>query len=788
MIRILLFSLTFILLTNGLLAQTRPLPSTIDTNTVKPENIPSPDKLKALGASDEEIKELMLFKKRRLAEDKKNITPKNKKIRDLKNNNGLKKTSVDSNKTKPKSASTAKNDIFGHSFFNNNNIKFYDKANQLKAPDNYILGVGDNLSIAIWGFSDFNESFTIGDDGAINPRLVGKIYLNGLSFKNAKLLIESKFSRVYNLKNSQIDVLLTYSRVITINVVGEVNNPGGYTIPAINTAFNALVTVGGIKPIGSVRNIYLKRAGKTIKRLDVYQYLTNPDSKQNFFLKNNDYLLIPSAERIVKIKGQVKRPAQYELIKGENLESLVKYAGGFSAGAYRSHIQVKRYLNDREVIIDVNYDSLLINNKKFDLLDGDEISVHKIEQEFINFVKLVGPVTIPGKYEIKEGEKLLDIINRAGGVLHDVYSNRAYIIRENDDMTKRYISFDLEDLLKNKLSKYNYYLQKFDVIKIFSKKYFRDEFTFSVKGAVRKPGKYPFGEGVTLKDALYLAGKLKKEASRTRIEISRAIDFDFNTKNFQPTRILIKTIEIGEDFMLDKKLDAFVIQPFDQIIVRTDPAFELQKNIIIQGEVSYPGSYTLLNKEEKISSIIERAGGITPWGFPEGASLIRSEYNAGLLVLKLDKVLRDTNSIYNYILRDGDTLTIPKVNELIKIAGHVQYPNLDSLKHLNAPFTPNKSAKYYIKNFALGFKKDAKRSKTYVKLAGGKIKRTHKLLFFKIYPQVPKGSNIIVVKKDKKKAKNREKSEPIDWNKAIENGTVKLTAILTLFLLIQQIK
>ena len=365
-------------------AQEIQVPSTIDTNTVAPEDIPNPEKLKFMGASEDQIKQVNDFQERKFAKQKENIVQEESK-------SPQKNNVKDSIANLPKASPIPMNvitteQIFGHSFFENNNIKFYDKANQLKAPDNYILGIGDEISVAIWGYSDFNGAFKIDEDGAVNPKLVGRIYLKGLTFKDAKGLIAGKFKNVYDLNNSQIDITLTYSRVITVNIVGEVNNPGAYTIPAINTAFNALVTVGGIRTIGSVRKIYIKRAGQIIKTLDVYEYLMNPDSKQDFFLENNDYIFVPTSGRIVKINGQVKRPQGYELVEKENLETLIKYAGGFDAGAYRKRIQIKRFLNSQETIMDINYDSLNLAKKDFELWDGDEVLVRKIHMGYNNFI------------------------------------------------------------------------------------------------------------------------------------------------------------------------------------------------------------------------------------------------------------------------------------------------------------------------------------------------------------------------------------------------------------------
>ncbi len=782
----LIIFLVGILFSYNTYAQVRQFPSTIDTNTINPEEIPSPEKLKLMGATDEEARQATGFKTRKLAEKKLTEQMQDDSHEKLKSPEKIAEIEV---KGMEADAVTDVNPsiIFGHSFFKNNNIKFYDKANQLKAPDNYILGIGDEISIAIWGYSDFNGAFTVDEDGAINPKLVGRIYLKGLTFKDAKGLIAGKFKNVYDLNNSQIDVTLTYSRVITVNIVGEVNNPGAFTIPAINTAFNVLVTVGGIRSIGSVRKIFVKRGGQTIKTLDVYEYLLNPDAKQDFFLENNDYIFVPSAGRVVKINGQVKRPFGYELIEKENLASVINYAGGFEAGAYKNRIQIKRFLNSQETVMDINYDSLMIAKKDFELWDGDNILIRKIPEGFNNYVELTGPVKLPGKYEMKPGDRISEIINRAEGVLPDVFDSRAYIIRLNPDLSKKYIPFDLKEILENSNSQNNIKLQNLDIIKIFSKSYFKDEFVFSVIGAVRSPGDYTYGDGITLKDALYLAGGLKKEAARNRIEISRAVDFVSSSGLLTPIRTVIKMIQVADDFKIDKMSEAFIIQPYDQVFVRTEPNFELQQNIVLQGEVMYPGVYPLLNKNERVTDVIQRAGGFTQYAFSEGATLSRNEFETGFLFFKLQEVMKDSGSKYNYILRGGDVIIIPKVDQLIQISGLINYPDIATLKQISAPYTKGKSVRYYVKKYGLGFDKKADRKKTYVLEAGGYVKKTKSFLFIKFYPKVAKGAVVVVPQKTVNEERKKKEGEPVNWNKQIEGFTVKLTGLATLWLIFSQL-
>ncbi len=310
---------------------------------------------------------------------------------------------------------------------------------------------------------------------------------------------------------------------------------------------------------------------------------------------------------------------------------------------------------------------------------------------------------------------------------------------------------------------------------------------FSVIGAVRTPGDYAYGDGITLKDALYLAGGLKKEAAKNRIEISRAVDFVSSSGVLIPNRTIIKTIQVVDDFKIDKASEDFIIQPFDQILVRTEPNFELQQNIVLQGEVMYPGVYPLLNKHEKVADLIQRAGGLTQYAFPEGATLSRKEFDTGFLFFKLQDVMKDSGSKYNYILRGGDAIKIPKVDQLIQISGLINYPDIATLKQISAPYTKGKSVRYYVKNYGLGFDKKADRKGTYVLEAGGYVKKTKSFLFIKFYPKVAKGAVVVVPQKIINEEKKKKESEPINWNKQIEGFTIKLTGFATLWLIFTQL-
>ena len=618
------------------------------------------------------------------------------------------------------------------------------------------------------------------NNGAIHPKLLGRMYLKGLSLEKARSLLKRRFGSIFDLSSSQIDITLTYSRVITTNIVGEVERPGSYTISAVNTDFNALMASGGVSDIGSVREIYVKRKGKIVRKLDVYEFLMDPKGDYDFFLENDDYIFIPVIGRTVTVVGEVKREHTYELIEEEHLTKLIDFAGGLTSAAYTTNIQIKRYLDSEEILIDLSLDSLTRNNLDFELQDGDHVIIHKIPEGITNYVEIIGAVKLPGKYQLKEGQKISDVINIAERILYNTYLPRGYVVRINEDLSIQYIPFNLGSVMSNMNSGENIRLQSFDLINIYAKDDFKDDFNISIEGAVRIPGVYPFGNGLKLKDVLYFGGGLKHGAANNRIEISRILNFNDAVNQALPTRITVLTVQVDFNLNIDDDAAAFELQPFDQIFVRTTPEFEFQRNVTISGEILYAGTYSLLSKEERLSDVIARAGGVTDWAFLEGATLFRVDNEAGYLFMDVKKVLTHQNTKTNYILKEGDIIVIPKINELIMIAGEIEYPGTDVI---NAPYHKNRCARFYIRKYGAGFTKDAKKRKTYVVLPGGFVKNTTGFGLFNIYPRVKKGSTIVVVKKVKREKEDKEKVE-IDWNVFIEKTTVKITGLLTLYFLI----
>lgn len=680
--------------------------------------------------------------------------------------------------------------IYGQEYFRNGDIKIYDKSTDAKAPANYVIGIGDELGVSVFGYSYYNEVLKVDARGAINPNQMGPIFIKGLTFDKAKSLIRAKMNQYFDLSNNKLEITLAYSRSITVNIVGEVVKPGSYKLPAMNTAFNALILAGGPNDIGTLRNIQIRRDGKVIKTLDVYAFLTDPNSKQDFYLEDNDYIVVSNINKLVKLSGEVNRATQYELIDKEGISNLLKYAGGLKLNAYKEKVQVVRRSATESKIIDVNLDSLQKIGKDFILFNGDEVLVKNANTEVLNKISITGAVNFPGDFNLGKNDKVFDLIKKAGGLKVDANLDNAYLVRTKQDQTKEYYRLNLKDALANSSSNQNMSLQALDVLTIYSNKDYVDEFEIQVFGSVKNEGKIPFVNGMTLGDALKNVGGLKIEAENLRIEVSRLNYFNDTYADGQDIRVIVEKIKLSaNNFNLSETEAQLKLQPYDQIFVRAVPNFESQQNITLRGEVKYPGVYSLLNKDERIDDVIKRAGGLTKFAFPESATLYRPDLPGGYIVMNMKSALKSHTNKYNYALRAGDVLTIPTVSDYVAINGSsVQYLTVLNKEQVNAPYVSGRRAKYYINEFGNGFTKDSWRKKTYVIQPNAKINRTKDFIIFKVYPKVTKGSTIYVVEKIKKDKELQKEKEPFNWNKFVENTTLKVTGLATFFILLNQIK
>jgi polysaccharide export outer membrane protein len=803
------------------------LPSNKSASDLRPSDIPSSQVLKQIGLSDNEIKEALDFKYSRgnYSKIKQDTNTSFSSLQKL-------YSSFDDTLIID-STSFPKGKIFGQDIFRNQDLSFFQKALDAKAPENYKVGPGDEISISIWGFNEFSETLEVDERGYISPSSYGRIYVKGITFKNMRSILKKKFSTFFDMQNSEIDVSLSYSRVITVNIIGEVYNPGSFTIPAINTAFNALIASGGPNQIGSVRNIYIKRDGKTVDSLDVYKFLFNPLISNDIYMQDGDYIFIPPAENLVEIIGEVNRPYTYEAKDGESVGDMIKYSGGFTTTAFRDIITLKRLDYNNLKVYDVNKADLYQEN----ISDGDQIVVNKISNKISNVVTLKGDVGVSGDYEFKENETILDLLSRAKCISNKTFLDKVYIIRLNEDRSKQHLSINLNNIISDPMHKDNILLKEYDIVHVLSVDKFDDEFFISVQGAVRNPSTFSFGNGMSLQSALILSGGLTQQAQGSRVEVSRIMEYDIATNKLKPRRTVVKNIEVGNDLTLSESAEDFILQPFDQVFVRSNPEFEPAENITILGEVKYPGTYSILRKNEKVSSLIKRAGGLTNYAYVDGVKMFRkfnvkesireeslemnisddlkksilnssdvaavyaneveekskaffaeensakiSKENTDIVYLNLDKALKNNESRFNLVLNKGDSIVIPQILDVVHISGELM--NLEG-NSISAPFFTRKRANYYVKNFAGGFSKENDRSNTIVVYPNGIAKKSRNYILFKLSPKVTKGSTIRVASKNIKQKKQKESK--VDWNKQIENAMLKISAVLTLWVLVDRV-
>ncbi|MCC6280830.1 MAG: SLBB domain-containing protein, partial [Saprospiraceae bacterium] len=647
-------------------------------------------------------------------------------------------------------------EIYGHHLFRAKDVAIYRTTNEVKPPDSYILSGGDELTISIFGASQFDSKFTINKDGYIAPSNMPKIFLKGVNLGQAKELLRSRFGNFYRFAPEQFVVNLTTARTISVSIFGEAYNIGSFTVSAVNNAFNALVAAGGPTELGTVRNIKLIR-GRQSKTIDLYQFINNPSTQYDFALENNDIIHIPIAERIVSIQGAIRRPFKYELTGTENLMQLLDFAGGLTADAYREIIQVSRFADDKQVLIDVNLKTLLANKQNFELKNGDQVIVRTIPTEIENTASIEGRVNLPGKYALTETPRISDLLKK-GELRPESRLDVAFLLRENPNGTKRliqinpsrllaapgsaddlllapkdiltvyaqsrytdnttisvrgavreavkdypfasdssitleraitlagglspdatglgyilrtnpnnikekdYLPVNIADALANPASAANIRLQPFDEIVTLSAPAYTDVADVNVVGAVRTPGKFQYSPSLTLKDALILAGGMKLEAARNRVDVYRVVI----TPN-QPTRTLAISVEVDNNYNITGGGSDFTIQPFDEIVVRTAPDFELQEFVDLNGEVLYPGRYALTSDNERLSELIQRAGGLSSEADNRAATLFRTENNKGFVVTRLDEAMRAPRSVEDHILKAGDVINIPKYQDLVTI-------------------------------------------------------------------------------------------------------------------------
>ena len=662
---------------------------------------------------------------------------------------------------KLKVSTASENGVFGRNIFNIDKLTFQPNLN-MATPENYRLGPGDEVIVDVWGASQNTMRLEISPDGYVNITNLGPVYLNNVTIKDARQLLKQELGKIYADSANNIQVTLGNIRTIQVNVMGEVRAPGTYALSSLSTVFHALYASGGVSDIGSLRNVQVARGGKTIARLDVYEYIMKGLIQDDIRLQDGDVVIVPTYDELVKITGKVKRPMFYEMKNGESAATLLKYAGGFSSDAYKKSIRVLRKDGKEfsvKTVDDIHYSA-------FKLIDGDVVTVDSILNRFNNRLEVKGAVYHPGVFELSGSlNTVRQLVEKADGLLGDAFTGRAVLYRERENLTKEVLPVDIEGILKG--TSPDIALQKNDILYIPSIHDLQDMGKVTISGEVNKPGSYTYADHMSLEDLVITAGGLKESASLVRVDVSRRIR---DPKGTTEPDMIGQNFSFGlkDGFVVDGEA-GFELQPYDQVFVRRSPSYNEQVSVTVDGEVLYRGEYTLSTKSERLSSLIQRAGGVSRYAYVRGAKLRRvaneeelrrmedvvkmvrreiGETLATSLGLKVDSTftvgidleaaLANPGGDADLVLREGDVLTVPEYNNTVKVNGAVMMPNTVS-------YAKGKSVKYYL-NQAGGYSANAKKSQKFIIYMNGQVaevKGSGK-------KQIEAGCEIVVPNKTKK--------------------------------------
>lgn len=646
-------------------------------------------------------------------------------------------------------AEKRKKKVFGRDIFNNKDLTFEPNMN-IATPQNYILGPGDAVYIDIYGASQKTIESTVSPDGEVTIEGFGPVQVSGLTVAQANARLRSTLGARYS--SSKIKLTVGQTRSIMINVMGEVKNPGTYTLPAFATVFHALYMAGGTNDIGTMRNIKVYRNNRLVSVVDIYDYILNGKLTGNVRLADNDVISVGPYDCLVNITGKVKRPMYYEMKRNESVGTLLKYAGGFTGDAYKKSVRIVRKTGREYSVYNVDE----FDMSAFHLADEDSVSVDSILPRFSNMVEVKGAVFRPGMYQVGgDINSVKTLIEHADGLREEAFTARAVMHRMKKDRTLEVVSVDVEGILDGTVP--DIPIQNNDVLFIPTKQEMMEEQTITIHGEVQYPGIYRYADNETLEDFVLQAGGLKQTASTVKVDVSRRI---VNPKALTTDSVIARTytFALKDGFVIDGT-PGFKLMPFDEVYVRKSPGYYKQQNVVVEGEVMFSGTYTLSKKNQRLSDLIKSAGGVNDRGYVAGARLERkvneSERARMEAVLKkakeeaeqmeieaakenkkidlkdsekikkfeipefysvgieLDKALANPGCDADIVLREGDKIIVPQYNGTVKINGAVMYPN-------TVGFQKGKKAKYYI-NQAGGFSEKAKKSQTYIVYMNGTI-------------------------------------------------------------------
>ena len=762
------------------------------------------DKAKAAGMTDEQIRREMNKRMGQSGTEQATRTASEAVVTDrtVTLPEGKEMPSLDAQREANRPAGDLSGTVFGREIFSNKNLSFEPNLN-VPTPKGYVLSAGDELLINVWGDSELNLKLKVSPEGTILIPNLGPVSVSGLTIETAENRIRQELGRIMSTlsgdtdgANTFVSVSLSQIRSIKVNIVGEVVAPGTYTLPSFATLFNALYAAGGVNEIGSLRGIKVYRNSKEVAKLDVYDYLLNGKYNTNIRLEENDMVIVSPYDQLAVVQGKVKRNRIFELKKGETLSQLLNMAGGFTGDAYKKDVRIKRKAGSRYQIATVTEDKY----PTFAMIDGDSLLVDSVIPFYENRLTVTGAVWRPGEYELNGTvHTVRQLVDQAAGLKGDEFAGRAQITRLNPDFTTTVIAVDIRGILNGTAPDME--LKPEDQLSIPSLFDLREPYTIKVSGAINYVDTVlPYRNNLTVEDAIMMAGGLKESAATVNVEVARRIK---DTKTYENTN---RTAEVFNFALNDnlglistdgKKSDTvFTLEPFDEVYVRFSPGYQEQQVVKVNGEITFAGDYVLAEKNSRLSDIIAKAGGITPDAYVKGASLKRQltedemrrletllqlsankqsrdsvalspenikDYSVGI---DLEKALANPGSAHDVVLRDGDELYIPQFQSTVKISGAVTYPN-------SVTYTNGMSVKSCLSQ--AGGYNDIARKYPIVIYMNGKVATTRKrFIFFKHYPKVEPGSEIVVPAKTQ-----QDRKTSLAEILSITSSTTSMAAMIT---------
>ncbi|MEC5147441.1 SLBB domain-containing protein [Chitinophaga sp. 212800010-3] len=687
--------------------------------------------------------------------------------------------------------------IFGAELFSNKNLTFEPNL-RIPTPKNYRLAADDQILIDVYGYAEVQYKLIVTSEGYIRVPNLGPVYVNGLTMEEAKTRITKQLSAIYSTITTGktfVQISLGDIRSIRVLMIGDIQRPGTYTLPSLATVANALYVSGGPDDNGSFRNIQVIRSGQIINTFDLYDFITKGDLTNNIVLQDQDIIKVNPYKTRVELIGEVKRPAIFEAKDNETLQNIIDYAGGYTDGSFRENITAYRINKKEREVVNIPADQV----SSFKLKSGDQFFIDSILNRFSNRVTISGAVFHPGNYGLEDGMTVGRLIKKADGVREEASLNRGIIRRLQDDFTPAIISFNVHDIVNGKT---DLPVRKEDSVIIFSKSDLKQPYFVTILGEINNPGTFPFADSMRLEDLILLSGGLRDAASLKHVEISRRIrKGDYIRED--SLRAIVQQFDISAD-LGNISGQQVMLEPFDEVIIRRSPAYSEQTNISIEGQVLYPGAYSIVNKGERISDVIKRAGGLREEAFPEGALLLRKTYiNSSdsallnnklalfynkledssvissvrnmmqrkyqLLGINLENVVKKPGSKYDLLLEEGDVLKVPKKLQTIQLFGEIYFPK-------KIRYDKSYSFRDYIRGSG-GFTSSALKRRSYIVYPNGEVKSTKKIFLFNKYPKVKPGAEVYVPSKREKRPLTSQ--ELIGLGSSIASIALIIVTILT---------